>query len=119
MVSGGERIADRRAANFEVGEEGEEEGESEDDSEEELLGPEGLASDSENEENSEMSESEEGDEIREMQRQLEGESASESENDEDEKQLRWKDGMQEKASQAFYKRQSTSVNLKELGMVNV
>ena len=117
LVSGGERIADRRAANFEVTDESanseNDEIESEE-SDDELLGPEGLASDSENED-SEMSENDEDDEIREIQREIEGHSGSEEESDTAETELRWKDGMQEKASQAFYKRQSTSVNLKELG----
>lgn len=117
LVSGGERITDRRAANFEVTDESanseNDEIESEE-SDDELLGPEGLASDSENED-SEMSENDEDDEIREIQREIEGYSGSEEESDTAETELRWKDGMQEKASQAFYKRQSTSVNLKELG----
>ena len=45
-----------------------------------------------------------------IQKELEGD-----EEEEDENELRWKDGMHERASKAFYNRQSTNTNLKDLG----
>lgn len=55
------------------------------------------------------------DNIRQIQRELEGDdSEEEEEEEEDATELKWKDGMKERASQAFYNRQSNSTNLRNL-----
>ena len=115
LVAGGERIAERRPANL-MERESEEEGEDdEDESEDEIDGPTTFASDSEDD-GDEFEGEEEEEHIRSIQKEIEGDDGEES--DEDHDGLNWKDGMRERASQAFYDRQSSSTNLRNLGIAS-
>ena len=111
LVKGGMSIARRAVPDQKIVFNELSEDENVEESDEEIEAPEGMASDSETDDEPMEVNEEDAETIRQIQKEIEG---NEEEDEEDVSEFRWKDGMHERASSAFYSRQNSSVSLKQI-----